>query len=206
MDYVLIRRRDWRDVLVTKAIPDADGNEQVQRLAKLPVAAADENASVGDRWHQLRGRVQSTTLAVLGHARSQHQDWFDDNDTAINSLLPENRLHKAYVDRPTEANNCFLQLTLPRATVAPRDVGHLDAPTGAPNALRRRILQGWADHLKGVLNRPAATAAAAAAAAATTTTTRTPRSVSSSSARKRPDRTRSLLKSTSTMDPNSWII
>ncbi|BHF64824.1 hypothetical protein SprV_0200783100 [Sparganum proliferum] len=49
-------RRDRRDVLVTKAIPGADGDELTQILAKLPLvtAAADENASVENRWFQLR--------------------------------------------------------------------------------------------------------------------------------------------------------
>nr|VZI41490.1 unnamed protein product [Spirometra erinaceieuropaei] len=47
--------------------------------------------------------VQSTTLAVLGRARRQHQDWFDNDDTAISTLLVEkNRLHKAYVTREEE--------------------------------------------------------------------------------------------------------
>nr|VZI46783.1 unnamed protein product [Spirometra erinaceieuropaei] len=37
-------------------------------------------------------------------ARHQHQEWFDDNDAAIRNLLAEkNRLHKAYVDHPTDA-------------------------------------------------------------------------------------------------------
>nr|VZI09500.1 unnamed protein product [Spirometra erinaceieuropaei] len=61
-------------------------------------AAADENACIKNRWCQLRDTVQSTALAVLGHARLQHQDWFDDNDAK------KNRLHKAYVDHPTEDN------------------------------------------------------------------------------------------------------
>ncbi|BHF64176.1 hypothetical protein SprV_0200717500 [Sparganum proliferum] len=65
-----------------------------------PAAAANENASAGNRWCQLRDPVQSTALAVLGRARRQHQDWFDDNDAAISNLLAENRLHKAYVNRP----------------------------------------------------------------------------------------------------------
>ncbi|BHF78356.1 hypothetical protein SprV_0602146900 [Sparganum proliferum] len=57
------------------------------------------------RWCQLRQAVQSTALAVLGRARRQHQDWFDDNDAAISNLLAErNRLHKAYVDHPTGDN------------------------------------------------------------------------------------------------------
>ncbi|BHF69085.1 hypothetical protein SprV_0301212600 [Sparganum proliferum] len=51
------------------------------------------------------GTVQSTVLAVLGRARRQHQDWFDDDDAALSNLLAEkNRLHKAYVNRPTDDN------------------------------------------------------------------------------------------------------
>nr|VZI45968.1 unnamed protein product [Spirometra erinaceieuropaei] len=152
LDYVLVRRRDQRDVLVTKAIAGADGwtdhrlviskmrlrlqprrrpqgkrppsklnvsllslpghhllfsNELAQRLDNLPIAAdaaAAENASVENRWCQLRDTVQSTALAVLGRAPRQHQDWFDDNDAAIRNLLAEkDRLHKVYVDHPTDA-------------------------------------------------------------------------------------------------------
>nr|VZI41450.1 unnamed protein product [Spirometra erinaceieuropaei] len=66
-------------------------NELAQRLDNLPIAAADdaaatENASVENRWCQLRDTVQSTALAVLGRAPRQHQDWFDDNDAAIERL------------------------------------------------------------------------------------------------------------------------
>nr|VZI52909.1 unnamed protein product [Spirometra erinaceieuropaei] len=158
LDYVLVRRREQRDVLVTKAIAGADGwtdhrlviskmrvrlqprrrphgkrppgklnvtllsllahrlhfsNELAQRLDNLPIAAAAaandaavvENASVENRWCQLRDTIQTTALAVLGRALRQHQDWFDDNDAAIRDLLAEkNRLHKDYVDHPTEDN------------------------------------------------------------------------------------------------------
>nr|VZI48618.1 unnamed protein product [Spirometra erinaceieuropaei] len=143
LDYVLVRRRDQRDVLVTKAIAGADGwtdhrlviskmhirlqprrrpqgkrppahhlhfsHELAQQLDNLPFAAAApaaaENASVENRGCQLRDTVQSTALAVVGRAPRQHQDWFHDNDAAIRDLLAEkNRLHKAYVDHPTEDN------------------------------------------------------------------------------------------------------
>ncbi|BHF63254.1 hypothetical protein SprV_0200624600 [Sparganum proliferum] len=78
-------------------------NELAQRLDNLTIAA--ENASVENRWCQLRDTVQSTALAVLGHARRQHQDWFDDNDAVISNLFAvKNRLHKAYVDHPTDDN------------------------------------------------------------------------------------------------------
>nr|VZI05654.1 unnamed protein product [Spirometra erinaceieuropaei] len=158
LDYVLVRRRDQRGELVTKAIAGADGwtdhrlviskmrirlqprrrpqgkrlpgklniallslpahhlhfsNELAQRLDNLPTAAAAadrakaaaENASVENRWCQLRDTVQSTALAILGRPRRQHQEWFDENDAIISNLLSEkNRLHKAYVEHPTDAN------------------------------------------------------------------------------------------------------
>ncbi|BHF65376.1 hypothetical protein SprV_0200838600 [Sparganum proliferum] len=74
-------------------VDTGSSNELTQRLSSLPVAAAaaiEENTS-------------STALAVFGRARRQHQDWFDDNDAFISSLLVEkNRLHKAYDARPID--------------------------------------------------------------------------------------------------------
>nr|VZI27818.1 unnamed protein product [Spirometra erinaceieuropaei] len=75
-------------------------DELAQRLTNLPVAAgaaaSDENASVDNRWCQLWDTVQSTTLATLAHVLRQHQDWLDDNDAVISSLLAEeNRLNKS---------------------------------------------------------------------------------------------------------------
>ncbi|VDL96207.1 unnamed protein product [Schistocephalus solidus] len=77
-------------------------NQITEKLDDLP--APNDNATVGTRWCQLRYVIQSTTLEVLGRARRQHQDWFDDNDTDISNLLEEkNGLHKAYKDLPTDA-------------------------------------------------------------------------------------------------------
>ncbi|BHF60852.1 hypothetical protein SprV_0100382100 [Sparganum proliferum] len=247
LDYVLVRRRDQRDVLVTKAIAGADGwtdhrlviskmrirlqprrrpqgkrppgkvniallslpahhlrfsNELAQRLDNLPIAAvaaeaadvAAQTASVENRWCQLRDTIQSTALAVLGRARRQHQDWFDDNDAVISNLLAEkNRLHKAYVDHPTTDNKAafyrsrrHLQQRLREmqdswtARKAEEIQGYADrnewknffsaikAVYGPPtkgsapflsadgNTLlteKTQILQRWAEHFRGVLNR-----------------------------------------------------
>nr|VZI43098.1 unnamed protein product [Spirometra erinaceieuropaei] len=173
-------------------------NELAQRLDNLPIAAdaaAAEIASVENRWCQLRDTVQSTALAVLGRAPRQHQDWFDDNDTAIRNLLAEkNRLHKAYVDHPTDATKAAfyrsrrqLQQRLREmqdawtARKAEEIQGYADrnewknffsaikAVYGSPtnctaplfsadgNTLlteKTQILQRWAEHFRGVLNRP----------------------------------------------------
>nr|VZI44696.1 unnamed protein product [Spirometra erinaceieuropaei] len=246
LDYVLVRRRDQRDVLVTKAIAGADGwtdhrlvipkmrirlqprrrpqgkrppgklnvawlslpthhphfsDELAQRLDNLRIAAADDadvtaaNASVESRWSLLRDLVQSTALAVLGRAPRQHQDWFDENDAAIRNLLAEkNRLHKAYVDHPTEDNKAAfyrsgrqLQQRLREmqdawtARKAEEIQGYADRnewknffsaikavygpPTKGTAPLlsadcstllteKTQILQRWAEHFRGVLNRP----------------------------------------------------
>nr|VZI14931.1 unnamed protein product [Spirometra erinaceieuropaei] len=254
LDYVLVRRRDQRDVLVTKAIAGADGwtdhrlviskmrirlqprrrpqgkrppvklnvallslpahrlhfsNELAQRLDNLPIAAADdaaaaENAAVENRWCQLRDTVQSTALAVLGRAPRQHQDWFDENDAAIRNLPAEkNRLHKAYVDHPTEDNKAAfyrsrrqLQQRLREmqdawtARKAEEIQGYADRnewknffsaikavygpPTKGTAPLlsadgstllteKTQILQRWAEHFRGVLNRPSVISDAAIA-------------------------------------------
>ncbi|BHF73147.1 hypothetical protein SprV_0401622300 [Sparganum proliferum] len=255
LDYVLVRRRDQRDVLVTKAIVGADGwtdhrlviskmrirlqprrrpqgkrlpgklniallsllahhlrfsNGLAERLDNLPIAAvaaadadvAAENASVENRWCHLRDTIQSTALAVLGRARRQHQDWFDDNDAVISNLLAEkNRLHKAYVDHPTTDSKAafyrsrrHLQQRLREmqdawtARKAEEIQGYADRnewknffaaikavygpPTKGTAPLlsadgstllteKTKILQRWAEHFRGVFNRPSAISDAA---------------------------------------------
>nr|VZI01507.1 unnamed protein product [Spirometra erinaceieuropaei] len=114
-------------------LPD---NELAQRLDNLPIAAAaadaatDENASVENRWCQLRDTVQSTALAVLSRARRQHQDWFDDNDAVLSAI-------KAVYGTPTKGTVPFF---------SDDDSTLLTEKT--------QILQRWAEHFRGVLNRP----------------------------------------------------
>ncbi|BHF85064.1 hypothetical protein SprV_1002822200 [Sparganum proliferum] len=106
-------------------------NELAQRLDNLSVtpAAADENASVENRWCQLGDTVQSTALAVLSCARRQLRDWFDDKDAAFRNLLAEkNSLHIAYLHYPHDANKAaFYQCR--RLTVA-RNAGRLGGSQG----------------------------------------------------------------------------
>ncbi|BHF69683.1 hypothetical protein SprV_0301273300 [Sparganum proliferum] len=73
-----------------------------QRLEDLP--AADENASMQTRWFQPRDAAHSTVLGGVGRARRQHQIWFDGKYAVVSKLLVENRLHRTYLDRPTDAN------------------------------------------------------------------------------------------------------
>nr|VZI47489.1 unnamed protein product [Spirometra erinaceieuropaei] len=122
-------------------------NELGRWLGNLPVvavaaaSAADENASMENRWSQLRGTVKSTALVVLGRAPRQHQDWFDGNDDAISNLLTEkNRLHKAYVDHPTDDIRAAFFLS--RRLVQQRLREDQDAWT----AHKAGEIQGYVDH------------------------------------------------------------
>nr|VZI39396.1 unnamed protein product [Spirometra erinaceieuropaei] len=73
-------------------------NQPTQQPEDLP--AVNENASVETQWCRLRDAVHSTPLAVLGRARRQHQDWFEENDVATSNLLAgKSRLHRAHLDR-----------------------------------------------------------------------------------------------------------
>ncbi|BHF85098.1 hypothetical protein SprV_1002825600 [Sparganum proliferum] len=79
---------------------------QMVEVDKLPNAAAPAvDAAAAEAVDVAAENASSTALAVLGRARRQHQDWFDDNDAAINNLLAErNHLNKAYVDHPIADN------------------------------------------------------------------------------------------------------
>ncbi|VDM04823.1 unnamed protein product [Schistocephalus solidus] len=95
--------RHLQDEASSAAMQETPSNQQAHRLGNLP--DAEVNASVDKCWCQLRDMVKSTALDVLGRARPQQQDWFDDNDTAIKNLLAyKNQLPRAYVDRPTAEN------------------------------------------------------------------------------------------------------
>ncbi|BHF81974.1 hypothetical protein SprV_0802511000 [Sparganum proliferum] len=86
-------------------LQDEDSPKATQETSSQPSFAADEGVPVENRLCQLRDTVQSAALDALDCGSSQHQDWFDDKDAAISNLFAEeNRLHKAYVTRPTDEN------------------------------------------------------------------------------------------------------
>ncbi|BHF81259.1 hypothetical protein SprV_0702438900 [Sparganum proliferum] len=174
LDHVFVRRCYQRDVLVAKTISGADGwTDHRFVISKImirlhprmrPQAAADENVSKDNRWCQLRDTVQSTALAVLGHARRQTQDWFDDDPT-INSLLAEkNRLLEAYVNLPTDNNKLPSTVIVALCTsdcvrCCLRSTVKGTAPIFSANGTillteKVQILQRMAEHFRGILNHP----------------------------------------------------
>ena len=59
------------------------------------------SASVEEEWASLRDLVYASSLEQLGPASRKHQDWFDENDEQIKSLLDDkHRLHLAHQNDP----------------------------------------------------------------------------------------------------------
>ncbi|BHF72682.1 hypothetical protein SprV_0401575100 [Sparganum proliferum] len=151
LDYAIVWRRDQRDVLQRT---DLKASRPFSRRRGRSSSAKD-NATVENRWCQLRDTVQSTALSVLFRTRRQRQDWFDDNDAAISNLLADkNRLRKAYVNRPTDDNKTALYRSR-------RLVRHADGHTLLTE--KTQILQRWIEHFRGVLNRSSTVSDAAIA-------------------------------------------
>ncbi|VDL99906.1 unnamed protein product [Schistocephalus solidus] len=83
----------WLDRSSPRPLSDEASTSTPMNAPREDLHAPDDNATVETRWCQLRNVIQSTAFEVLGRARRQHQDWFDDNDADISNLLTEkNRL------------------------------------------------------------------------------------------------------------------
>ncbi|BHF59291.1 hypothetical protein SprV_0100224800 [Sparganum proliferum] len=222
LDYVLVRRRDQRDVLVTKAIAGADGwtdyrlviskmrirlqprrrpqgkrppcklniallslpahhlhfsNELAQRLDKLSIAAAAadatavaENASVENRCNLLaeKNRLHK---AYLDHPTDDNRAAFYRSRRLVQRRLREMQdawtarkaeVIQGYADR-NEWKNFFSAI---KAVYSPPTKGTAPILSADGNTLlteKTQILQRWAEHFRGVLNRPSTISDAAIA-------------------------------------------
>ena len=143
IDYVIVRKRDRRDVMVTKSMCGADcwtdhrliisklkihlqqkrrpqgkraakrlnvehlhddsilqhlKSDLTEKLAGLQLAGNDAE----EDWAAFRDTVHSVSLKHLGKKSRKNQDWFDENDPEISTLLAEkHRLHRASLNDPT---------------------------------------------------------------------------------------------------------
>nr|VZI51720.1 unnamed protein product [Spirometra erinaceieuropaei] len=90
-------------------------------------------------WMFLR-LLKSTALAVLSSARRRHEDQLDNNEAAINDLFSgKNRLHKAYVEHPTEDSKAAFYRSHPLVRQRLRRVQN------AWTASKTEQIQGYAD-------------------------------------------------------------
>ena len=132
IDYIITRRRDLKDIRITRAMRGADcwtdhillrtraafqllrkhrrqagctkRKLDVKKLTDPVIQetfskALSENlgtiqqthTELEEAWASFRDTVYQTATTFLGHPKRKHQDWFDDNNPAIQTLLNEKR-------------------------------------------------------------------------------------------------------------------
>ena len=72
---------------------------------KLPPPNTDPHADVEAEWVRLRDAVYAAASDVVGPTTRKHQDWFDDNNSRIQTLLEQkHRLHRALLNDPSSTS------------------------------------------------------------------------------------------------------
>nr|VZH95568.1 unnamed protein product [Spirometra erinaceieuropaei] len=130
----------YPDCRLTKPLT-SDASIPVDKLAPNQENPENINTRSKTNHHRFWDSVRPTALAVLGRARTQHQDPFDEDNAANRLLLAEmNRLRGTYLYRPTDAQKSgLLPMLPPCAATVTRNVRPLDG---------RKVeeIQTYADH------------------------------------------------------------
>ena len=72
----------------------------------LELVLLDSNSGVNNIWEATRDAIYKASLKTLGTTKRHHQDWFDENDNHVKSLLEHKRTlqQKTLAPNATEAN------------------------------------------------------------------------------------------------------
>ena len=91
---------------ISKLKNDLVKQKLVEELdSKLPPPNIDPHADVEAEWARLRDAVYTAASDVVGHTTRKHQDWFDDNNSLIQTLLEEKHLlHRAFLNDPSSTS------------------------------------------------------------------------------------------------------
>lgn len=74
-------------------------------LEQRIMESTDVQNNIEEQWAKVRDIFYSTALEHLGPAKHKHQDWFDDNNEVIQSLLSEKHcLLKEYQNDPSSTS------------------------------------------------------------------------------------------------------
>ena len=77
-------------------------NLQAELARKLEQSPASDDSSPDIQWENLKAVILETSETVLGHSKKKNKDWFDENNSYIQTLLTEKRTaHQAHLSHPS---------------------------------------------------------------------------------------------------------
>ena len=181
---------------VSKLKRDSVKQSLVEELDNKLQQQSFDSKDVESDWATFRDTVYAAASQVVGPTTRKHQDWFDDNNERIQSLLDEkHRLHRAHLNDPSSASKkdafCNIKRTTQvelrqmqdswlsekaaeiqsyadrndmknfysalKAIYGPTSSGSSPLLSADGKVLitdKEKVLERWAEHFNGVLNRP----------------------------------------------------
>ncbi|XP_063588662.1 uncharacterized protein LOC134765800 [Penaeus indicus] len=131
-----------------------------QSLAEETESRLDPQTScTGDiesEWAVFRDTIYAAASEVVGPTTRKHQDWSDNNNDHIQTLLEEkHRLHRALLNDPTSASK-KAAFSMHSSVYGPTSSGlsPLLSADGDTLITDREIIERWAEHFDSVLNYP----------------------------------------------------
>ncbi|XP_076059549.1 uncharacterized protein LOC143036186 [Oratosquilla oratoria] len=96
-----IQQNEARGRYDTDKLKDPDTSRAFQAAIQQNLSAREP--SIDAEWNNIRDAINEAARTVIGYQSKQHQDWFDDNDENIKSLINAKRRARIALDQDSNS-------------------------------------------------------------------------------------------------------
>ena len=102
---------------------DPEYLQRFQEAVQLNLEAADGPRSTESHWTTIRDALSKAAEKTIGFSKKKHRDWFDDNDSSIETLINKKRTARiAHENHPSESNKLRLREAQTNCTTRLREM------------------------------------------------------------------------------------